>query len=195
MFGKFLNDYQLILASGSPRRQGFFSEMGLPYTIDVRPIDETYPAHLKAAEITDYLSIQKAAAFTQIHEKHIVITSDTIVWKQGRAIEKPQDYNEAVTMLRELSGDFHEVITSVTFTQKNSQKTVHETTKVWFAELSEEEIAYYIETFQPYDKAGSYGIQEWIGYIGIEKIEGSFFNVMGLPTRVVYKTLIELVGA
>lgn len=187
-----LANYELILASGSPRRHHFFSEMDIPCTIDVRPIEETYPDRLKGAEITDYLSQQKAAAFTDITERQIVITSDTIVWKNGRAIEKPKDYEQAVSMLRELSGDFHEVVTSVTFTLQKSQKTVHETTKVWFAPLSEEEIAHYIKTYKPYDKAGSYGIQEWIGYIGIEKIEGSFFNVMGLPTRLVYKTLMEL---
>ncbi|WP_203295608.1 Maf family nucleotide pyrophosphatase [Luteirhabdus pelagi] len=187
-----LQDYTLILASGSPRRQRFFEELGLKVTIDVRPIDETYPSHLKAAEITDHLAEMKAAAFTDLAENDILITSDTIVWKEGRALEKASDVDEAKQMLRDISGQKHEVITSVCFTGKDFQKTVHEITTVWFANLSETEIDHYVSNFQPFDKAGSYGIQEWIGLIGVEKIEGSFFNVVGLPTRLVYKTLLEI---
>ncbi|RFN58396.1 Maf family nucleotide pyrophosphatase [Marixanthomonas ophiurae] len=187
-----LINHNIILASGSPRRQNFFKELGIPFTIDVRKIIETYPKELKGTEITDYLSERKAAVFKELSESDILITSDTIVWKEGKAMEKPKDAKHAKTMLSDLSGKFHEVITSVCFTGTDFQKTVNETTQVWFSELSEEEINYYVDTYQPFDKAGAYGIQEWIGYIGIDKIEGSFFNVMGLPTRLVYKILLEL---
>ncbi|MCW9037682.1 Maf-like protein [Altibacter sp.] len=191
MLKQYLKDYKIILASGSPRRQHFFKELDLDFTTDVRPVDETFPEGLKGAAITDYLSQLKAAAFQNISEKELVITSDTIVWKDG-AIEKPKDREDAKRMLKLLSNDMHEVITSVCFSGKDFRKTIHDTTKVWFKSLSEEEIDYYLDTYKPYDKAGSYGIQEWIGYIGIERIEGCYFNVMGLPTRLVYKTLMEL---
>ncbi|WP_339697050.1 Maf family nucleotide pyrophosphatase [uncultured Marixanthomonas sp.] len=187
-----LSNHNIILASGSPRRQNFFKELGIPFTIDVRKIIETYPKELKGTEITDYLSELKASVFSELSETDILITSDTIVWKEGKAMEKPRDAAHAKEMLANLSGKFHEVITSVCFTGVAFQKTVNETTQVWFSDLSEEEINHYVDTYQPFDKAGAYGIQEWIGYIGIDKIEGSFFNVMGLPTRLVYKTLLEL---
>jgi septum formation protein len=189
-----LNEYTIILASGSPRRQNFFKELGLDFTIDVREIEEAYPPYLTGHEITDHLSQLKASAYTNISDKTIVITSDTIVWKEGRAIGKPKDMNDAKKMLQDLSGSMHEVITSVCFKGNNFQKTIHNYTKVWFKKLDNEEIDYYLHTYQPFDKAGSYGIQEWIGYIGIERIEGSYFNVMGLPTHLVYKTLMDLVS-
>lgn len=195
MLKQILSEYTIILASGSPRRQLFFQELDLKYRIEVRPVEETYPAHLKAQEITDYLSQLKAAAFTELSEKDIVVTSDTIVWKNGKAIEKPKNLEDAKRMLQDLSGDMHEVYTSVCFTLKNEQKTVHDVTKVWFKQLTEKEIDFYLQNYQPFDKAGSYGIQEWIGYIGIEKIEGSYFNVMGLPTHKVYKTFVEIANS
>lgn len=184
-----LKDYNIILASGSPRRQEFFKSLQIDFVVDVRKIDETYPTQLKAAEITDHIAKLKASAFQDLEENDILITSDTVVWLANNALEKPADFDEAFAMLKKLSGHRHEVITSVCFTSKNFQKTVHDTTKVWFKELTDEEIEYYIKTYKPYDKAGSYGIQEWIGYIGVEKIEGCYFNVMGLPTRLVYKML------
>ncbi len=187
-----LKEYQIILASGSPRRQKFFEELEIDFTIDVRPIEETYPQSLKAAEITDYLSQLKATAFTNIADNEIVITSDTIVWFEDKALGKPTDFKNAFEMLVNLSGKKHEVITSVSFTGKNFRKTVNDTTSVWFKKLSEEEIIFYVNNYKPYDKAGSYGIQEWIGYVGIERIEGCYFNVMGLPVRLVYKTLLEI---
>ncbi len=187
-----LKKYKIILASGSPRRQAFFKELDIDFTIEVREIEETYPNHLQAHEITDYLSQLKVSAFTEIAENEIIITSDTIVWKDGKAIGKPKDFEDAAQMLENLSGEMHEVITSVCFTANNFQKTVNDVTKVWFKLLTSEEIEYYLNTYNPFDKAGSYGIQEWIGYIGIERIEGCYFNVMGLPTRLVYKTLTEL---
>ena len=186
-----LKHYKIILASASPRRQAFFKELDLDYTIDVKTVDETYPKKLIGSEITDYLSQLKASVFTELKENDILITSDTVVWKDEKALEKPKDSAEAKQMLRNLSGTTHEVFTSVCFTSKDIQKTVNDVTKVWFKPLTDEEIEYYIKTYKPFDKAGGYGIQEWIGYIGIEKIEGCYFNVMGLPTRLVYKTLTE----
>ncbi len=187
-----LRNYNIILASGSPRRQAFFKELNLDYSIQVKEIEETYSSELNHSEITDYLSQLKATVFTNLNKNDILITSDTIVWLNGKALEKPKDYEEAKAMLLSLSGEMHEVITSVCFTSKEFQKTVHDVTKVWFKTLSEEEIDFYIKNYEPFDKAGSYGIQEWIGYIGIEKIEGCYFNVMGLPTRLVYKTLTQI---
>lgn len=187
-----LKNNKIILASGSPRRHHFFKEMDIDFTIETREIVEQYPLTLTRTEITDYLSELKAAAFPKPSDNEIIITADTIVWMEDKAIGKPSNYDEANRMLQELSGKMHEVMTSVTFKGKGFQKTVNDTTKVWFRELHSEEIAYYLQTYKPYDKAGSYGIQEWIGYIGIERLEGCYFNVMGLPTRLVYKTLMEL---
>jgi len=187
-----LKNYNIILASGSPRRQAFFKELNLDYTIKVKEIKETYPNHLTGSQITDYLSQLKASVFTNLNENDILITSDTIVWKNEKALEKPKDFENAKAMLQNLSGEMHEVITSVCFTSKDFQITVNDVTKVWFKKLSDEEIDFYIKNYKPFDKAGSYGIQEWIGYIGIEKIEGCYFNVMGLPTRLVYKTLTQI---
>ena len=192
MLAEKLKNHNIILASGSPRRHHFFKEMGIDFTIDVKEIEEIYPKNLKRAEITDYLSKLKASAFSNLSEKDILITSDTIVWQDEKAIEKPKDMNEAFTMIQSFSGTMHEVFTSVTFTSKNFQKTIHDTTKVWFKELRNEEIYFYLNNYKPFDKAGSYGIQEWIGYIGITKVEGSYNNVMGLPTHLVYETLINI---
>ena len=187
-----LKDYNIIIASGSPRRQAFFKELDLDYTIHVKEVEETYPPALNHSEITDYLSQLKASVFNDLNNNDILITSDTIVWLNEKALGKPKDFNEAKTMLQDLSGEMHEVITSVSFTSKEFQITVNDVTKVWFKPLSEEEIDFYIKNYKPFDKAGSYGIQEWIGYIGIDKIEGCYFNVMGLPTRLVYKTLTQI---
>jgi len=187
-----LKNYHIILASGSPRRQHFFKELDIDYTIDVREVNEVYSPELKKAAITDYLSQLKASVFQNLSEKDIIITSDTIVWKDNNALGKPKSAQEAQGMLRNLSGKMHEVITSVCFTSKDFQKTINDSTLVWFKTLTEAEIEYYINTYNPYDKAGSYGVQEWLGYIGIERIEGCYFNVMGLPTRLVYKMLIEI---
>lgn len=187
-----LKNHNLILASGSPRRQYFFRELDLDFTIDVREVDEVYDPNLVKDEITSYLSKLKASAFTNLNENDIVVTSDTIVWKDGIAIEKAANKSEAIAMLQNLSGAKHTVYTSVCFTGRHFQHIVSDATHVWFKELTAAEIEYYIDTYEPYDKAGSYGVQEWLGYIGIEKLEGSYFNVMGLPTRLVYKTLMEL---
>ncbi len=188
-----LQNYNIILASGSPRRHQFFKALEIPFIVDVRPVNEIFPKELKREQITNYLAQLKASAFTNLAQNDLVITSDTIVWKKDKAIEKPTNFNEAVQMLQILSNSKHEVITSVCFTGKDFQKTVFDVTEVWFKKLSLEEITYYINTYKPYDKAGSYGIQEWIGYVGVTKIAGSFFNVMGLPTHLVYETLRELI--
>ncbi len=187
-----LKNYKIILASGSPRRQAFFKELDLDFTIQVKEVEEIYPLNLNRSEITNYLSQLKASVFIDLSEKDILITSDTLVWKDEKALGKPKDYEEAKEMLQDLSGAMHEVITSVCFTSKEFQETVHDVTKVWFKPLTEDEIDFYLKNYKPFDKAGSYGIQEWIGYIGIEKIEGCYFNVMGLPTRLVYKTLTQI---
>jgi septum formation protein len=192
MLKEFLKDYNIILASGSPRRQEFFKELGMDFSIEVREIEENFPQHLMRSEITDYLAKLKASAFDDLSNNDIVITSDTIVWKDDMAIGKPKDFSDARRMLQNLSGEMHEVITSVCFTGKKFQKTINDTTKVWFKVLSDAEINYYLTNYKPFDKAGSYGVQEWIGYIAIDKLEGSYFNVMGLPTRLVYKTLMEI---
>ncbi|MCH4823290.1 Maf-like protein [Gramella lutea] len=192
MLKEFIKNHEIILASGSPRRHKFFQELEIPVTIDVRPIDEVYPENLKKEDITNYLAVLKAKAFKNLETNQILITSDTIVYNDGKALGKPSDHAQAVSMIKSLSGKEHDVITSVCFTTSNSQKVLNYTTKVFFTELSDEEIDYYVTNYKPFDKAGGYAIQEWIGLIGIEKIEGSYFNVVGLPTQMVYKTLREL---
>lgn len=182
----------IILASGSPRRQQFFKDLDLDFTIQLKEVEEVYPDHLKAEEISDYLAKLKADAFTDIKQNDILITSDTIVWHNNSALGKPKNLEDAVKMIRSLSGDTHEVITSVCFKTIDQVKIVHQSTKVTFKELSTEEIEYYVNRYKPLDKAGAYGIQEWIGFIGISNIEGSYFNVMGLPTHLVYEMLIAI---
>lgn len=187
-----LKDHHIILASGSPRRQSFFEEMGIPFEIRLKPVKEVYPPQLKRAEITDFLAELKAEAFKEeLGPSDILVTSDTIVWHKGAALGKPDDPAQAMEMLRSLSDSTHEVITSVCFSTSEKRKTVNCTTKVRFCKLSKEEISYYIHEFRPFDKAGAYGIQEWIGLVGIDHIEGSYFNVVGLPTHLVYEALLE----
>lgn len=187
------NDYNIILASGSPRRQQFLKDLELDFKIQLKPVDEIYPEHLKAEEITDFLSKLKAEAFKDnLKEKDILITSDTIVWHKNKALGKPKNEIEAFTMIKSFVNDWHEVISSVSFTTNKQQMTKNFTTKVHFGQVTDTEINHYINTYKPMDKAGAYGIQEWIGLIGIDCIEGSYFNVVGLPTHIVYKSLIEL---
>mgnify|MGYP003114347174 CR=1 FL=1 len=191
-----LENHRIILASGSPRRHQFLKDLEIPFIVNAKKIKEVYPEYLKHSEITDYLSELKAEVFTNsLKDKEILITSDTIVWHEDKALGKPSTTSEAFQMLWSMSGKTHEVITSVTFTTRSSQKTVNATTKVTFRELTKEEIDHYILHFHPLDKAGAYGIQEWIGLIGIERIEGSYFNVVGLPTHLVYQELLNLVEA
>ncbi|VXB00743.1 Maf-like protein Fjoh_2955 [Flavobacterium sp. 9AF] len=186
-----LSKYNIILASGSPRRQQFFQEMNVPFVIQLKEIEEVYPQSLKAEEITNYLAQLKANAFQVLHTNDLLITSDTIVWHEDQALGKPKNYEDAFQMLLSLSGKTHQVITSVCFKTINSIETIHEVTKVSFKELSNDEINYYLEIYKPFDKAGSYGIQEWIGLIGIICIDGSYTNVVGLPVEKVYTKLLE----
>jgi septum formation protein len=186
-----LQHKRIILASGSPRRQQFLRELDIDFTIQIKEVEEIYPNDLQASEITIFLAELKANAFDLLEENEILITSDTIVWHENKALGKPKDAQDAFEMLQSLSGKTHEVITSVCFKTKNSLETITETTKVTFNLLSDEAIRYYIETYKPFDKAGSYGIQEWIGIVGIAKIEGSYTNVVGLPVDKVYQKLIH----
>ena len=196
MLNEKLADYHIILASGSPRRQTFLKELGLNFEIRLKPIDEDYPSRLKHFEISDYLAQLKTLPFkNKLKPNDILITSDTIVWHNSEALGKPRNEEEAFSMLKSMSGKTHEVITSVCFTSKNYAKTVHDITKVTFKILADDEIWYYIKKCKPFDKAGAYGIQEWIGQVAVTKIEGSYFNVMGLPVQLVYKTLNDIVNA
>ena len=191
-----LKNYNIILASASPRRHEFLKSMHIDFEIRLNPVDEVYPKELKGTEITDFLAKLKAEAFRKdLKENDILITSDTIVWLNGKAIEKPKDKEDAFRMIKSLSNTTHAVMTSICFTQKSNQKLVNTITKVTFKALTDEEIWYYVNTFKPLDKAGAYGIQEWIGAIGITRIEGSYNNVVGLPTHLLYETLINMVNA
>ena len=192
MLNQKLKNYSVILGSGSPRRQQFFKDLDLDFIIQVKSVDEIYPSHLQGAEITDYLADLKSKAFTNLKENELVITSDTIVWLENKPLEKASNEQEAFEMLQKMSGKMHEVITSVSIKSANFHKLFNDTTRVFFKELSNDEILFYIKNYQPFDKAGAYGIQEWIGFIGIEKIEGSYFNVMGLPVHKLYEELMKL---
>ena len=186
-----LNKINIILASGSPRRQQFFKEMDLHYSIRLKEIEEIYPEHLKAEEITNFLAKLKANAFeNELQEHDVLITSDTIVWLNGIALGKPKDYDDAFQMLQQLANQTHEVITSVCLKSIDKTEVFHCVTKVTFANLSDEAIRYYLDNYKPFDKAGSYGIQDWIGLIGISKIEGSYTNVVGLPTEMLFQKLL-----
>ncbi len=188
-----LKKYRLILASGSPRRQQFFKDLDLDFEIRLKEIEEIYPQELKAHEITNYLAELKASAFEgELQTNEILITSDTIVWYKNKALGKPKNEQDAFQILKSLSNATHEVITSVCFKTNKKLEVLYEITKVTFNELSDEAIWYYLENYKPYDKAGAYGIQEWIGFVGVSKIEGSYANVMGMPTDKVYEYLSKL---
>ena len=188
-----LKKYTLILASGSPRRQQFFKDLDLDFEIRLKEIEEIYPPELKAVEITDYLAKLKANAFEgDLKTNEILVTSDTIVWHENKALGKPKNAQEAFEMIKSMSNKTHEVITSVCFKTNSASVLLNDITKVTFNELSDEAVLYYIENYKPYDKAGAYGIQEWFGFMAVAKVEGSYTNVMGLPTAKVYKYLSTL---
>ena len=191
-----LKSYHLILASQSPRRQQLLSEAGLEYELSPRfECEEIFPNDLPASEVAEYLSRLKSEAYPQVlADGDILLTADTVVVAEERILGKPTDKDDAFAMLLMLSGREHEVITGVTLRSTKQTKSFSAHSKVRFRQLSDEEIAYYIETYSPMDKAGSYGIQEWIGYVGIEGIEGSFFNVMGLPIQRVWCELEKFIG-
>ena len=193
MLHKKFENTTIILASGSPRRQEFFKNLDLNFEIRLKEIEEIFPDTLQSLEITDYLAQLKAAAFDgDLLENELLITSDTLVWLHNEALGKPKNYQDAFEMLQKLSNQTHEVITSVCFKTKYLTDTINDITKVTFGTLSDEAITYYLDHYKPFDKAGSYGIQEWIGLIGITKIEGSYTNVVGLPTEKVYHYLSNL---
>jgi septum formation protein len=189
-----LKKYKIILASNSPRRKELMTGLGVEYVVKTLPdVDESYPSTLYGEEIPLYISREKAAAYLSfIQPDELIITADTIVWLDGKMYGKPTDAEQAKSMLRELSGKTHQVITGVTLSTKEFQKSFAVTTHVTFALLTEDEIDYYVERYQPLDKAGAYGVQEWIGFIGVEQLEGSYFNVMGLPIQRLYKELRKL---
>ncbi len=189
---KFKNN-TIILGSASPRRQELFKELNIPFTIKIKSVEEIYPSNLKGEEITNFLAVLKANAFNNdMNEKDIIITSDTIVWLNNEALEKPKNKEHAIEILQKLSDKSHEVITSICIKTINKLVTFSDITIVNFKKLSLEEINYYVENYNPYDKAGAYGIQEWIGFIGVTSINGSYFNVMGLPVNKLYEELKKL---
>lgn len=189
------NKYEIMLASRSERRKQILTSLGITYKIiDWLDIDETAPETLNAVETAKYISNKKAQAYiSHIAENQLIIACDTIVFQNNRIIGKPKDREQAKEYLQLLSGAVHTVITGVTLMTKQKTKIFDAKTQVWFDTLTEEEIDFYIDTFQPYDKAGAYGVQEWIGMIGCERIEGSYFNIMGMPIQLIYKKLHDFI--
>lgn len=184
--------FKIILGSASPRRQELLRSLGFEYSCQPINADESFSPALKAQEIPLYLSAHKSKEFPRALEKdEVLITADTIVWCEGEVFNKPADFEEGRIMLKRLSGRMHEVFTGVTI--RSAEKTVsfYDCSKVYFKALSDEEITYYLNNYKPYDKAGAYGVQEWIGYVAIDKMEGSFYNVMGLPVKPLYEQLLE----
>ena len=188
-----LQPYRLLLASHSPRRQQLLRDCGLEFTlIDKYDVEERYPADTEPHEVPRYLSQLKSKTYPgTLAEHEILVTADTVVIHSGQVIGKPRDRADALRILGILSGSTHEVVTGLTLRSAQAATTLSETARVTFGPLSPEQIACYVDNYRPYDKAGAYGIQEWIGYVGIERIEGSFYNVMGLPTRLLYTGLID----
>mgnify|MGYP003515037110 FL=1 len=186
-----LNNYNIILASKSPRRQELLKGIGLNFNVLTKDVDESYPSRLSVYEVAPYLSLKKAKAFedAELPDNYMIITADTIVVIGDEILGKPKDKENACEMLLKLSGKKHSVITGVTIRTKDRTKTFSAVSNVVFEKLDSEEINYYVDNLKPFDKAGSYGIQEWIGYIGVSAVEGSYFNVMGLPTQKLYTVL------
>lgn len=185
--------HKIILASQSKRRQQLLEEIGLSFGILLKDVDESYPPHLECGQVVEYIAEKKSNAFTadEISAGAILITADTIVWLDGGSLLKPTDEKDAIEMLGKLSGRKHKVATGVCLRSRNKKKTFHVLTDVFFKPLSLEERTYYVQKYKPYDKSGSYGIQEWIGLVGIERIEGSYSNVMGLPMKELYEELLK----
>lgn len=185
--------FRLILGSASPRRQELLKSLGFEFRNQPVKVDETeWPEDLKAQEICLFLAEKKADAYEDpIKDDELLITADTIVWCEGKVYNKPENFAEGKQMLQSLSGKMHEVFTAVCLKSANKQTTFYDVSKVYFKKLQPEEIEYYLTNYSPYDKAGGYGVQDWIGYIGIDKIEGSFYNVMGLPVKDLYEELIK----
>jgi len=191
-----LSQYHLILASASPRRVSLLKELNLTFDCIPLDVDEVFPAGLEDHEVAKFLARLKAEAFPieKLTPKSILITADTIVCLNDEVIGKPDDREHAIEMLQKLSGQMHKVITGVCLRSHDKESIFSNETDVYFNKLTEEEIIYYVDQFKPFDKAGAYGIQEWIGYVGIEKIEGSYFNVMGLPVQQLYVELKKFIS-
>lgn len=189
-----LQKYHIILASNSPRRKELLAGLEIAYEVRALPdVDESYPPRLQGADIPLYISQSKANAYRPMLQPHeLMITADTIVWLDGQVMGKPATHDEAIAMLTALSGQTHDVFTGVTLTTVEWQRSFASQTRVRFAPLSAEEIAHYVDNYRPMDKAGAYGVQEWIGYIGVEHMEGSYFNVMGLPVQRLYRELLQV---
>jgi septum formation protein len=191
-----LKGKKIILASKSPRRHELLSGLGIPFEVRTKEVEEDFDQALVAEEIPLFLARLKASAFqTDLSQDEVLVTSDTVVWLGDRVFNKPSGREEAISMIQVLSGSVHEVITAVCLTSTENQVTFYESTKVEFGSLSREEIEWYVDKYEPFDKAGAYGIQEWIGYAGIERIEGSFYNVMGFPTRLFYNELKKFIDS
>ena len=191
-----LNEFRLILASQSPRRQQLLADAGLKYELAPRfECDEVFPDDMPADDVAGYLSKLKSEAYPEaLGESDILLTADTVVVVDNDILGKPASREDAIAMIKRMSGRRHKVITGVTLRSSSAAKTFSVSSDVVFRALSDEEIAYYVDNYRPMDKAGAYGIQEWIGYVGIERIEGSFYNVMGLPVQKVYVELSEFIG-
>jgi septum formation protein len=191
-----LEDYDIILSSASPRRKHLLEELGIKFSIQIKSIEEKYPMGYPVEKVAQYLSEIKAASFltSEMKSNTLIITADTIVTLGKTILGKPSNYQSAANMLRNLSGKKHNVITGVTLRTINRRYSFSSNTEVYFKRLSNDEIDYYITNYKPYDKAGGYGIQEWIGHVAIKKIEGSYFNVMGLPTHKLYEELIKFIS-
>ena len=189
-----LEKYKVILASGSPRRRELMAGLGVNYEVRILPdVDESYPDTLQGEEIPLYIAKEKADAYIpMMQQDELIITADTIVWLDGKVLGKPRDREDALQMLRTMSGRTHEVFTGVCITTTDWQRSFTAQTEVRFATLSEDEIIYYVDNFKPMDKAGAYGVQEWIGFIGVENISGSYYNIMGLPVQKLYRELLKV---
>ena len=189
-----LEEYHVILASNSPRRKELLRGLGIDFEVRTLPdIDESYPDTLQCGDIPLYISREKADAYrASMADDELLITADTIVWLHGEVLGKPRDRDEAIQMLHKLSGNTHQVYTGVTLTTRDLQHSFSVETHVHFARLTDAEITYYVDHYRPFDKAGAYGVQEWIGYVGVEGLEGSYYNVMGLPVQRLYRELQKL---
>ena len=189
-----LEKYKVILASGSPRRRELMAGLGVNYEVRILPdVDESYPDTSQGEEIPLYIAKEKADAYIPMMQPdELIITADTIVWLDGEVLGKPRDREDALQMLRTMSGRTHEVFTGVCITTTDWQRSFTAQTEVRFATLSEDEIIYYVDNFKPMDKAGAYGVQEWIGFIGVENISGSYYNIMGLPVQKLYRELLKV---
>ena len=188
---RLVEGYRVVLASNSPRRKELLGGLGINFEVrTLKDIDESYPDTLKGEEIPMFISGKKAEAYRQtMADDELIITADTIVYDKGQVLGKPKSREEAIRMLQQLSGHAHEVITGVSIVTKKKTTQFASTSKVFFSSLTDEEITYYVDSYQPFDKAGAYGIQEWIGFVGVTRLEGSYFNVMGLPIQRLYTDL------